>query len=120
MAGPPTRTHTEHPPITNRSACVHRVEPATATSATALPHDPGGVREPHRRVRHHRAPLGAGSASSPHYIRELCKILGATPSDLGFLLDADGQPLASRATGPRALDALGLDPDDEPDVEDLH
>ena len=61
-----------------------------------------------------------GQRPHPHYIRGLCKVLGATPSELGFLLDADGQPLASRATVPRTLDALGLDPDDEPDLDDLH
>ncbi len=61
-----------------------------------------------------------GQRPHPHYIRELCKILGATASELGFLLDTDGQPLASRTTVPCALHALGLDPDDEPDLEDLH
>ncbi|MGI0131052.1 MAG: helix-turn-helix transcriptional regulator, partial [Thermoplasmata archaeon] len=60
-----------------------------------------------------------GQRPQPHYIRELCKVLGASPSELGFLLDQAGQPLVPQGPVPHALDIIGLDPDDEPDLEDL-
>ena len=60
-----------------------------------------------------------GQRPQPHYIRELCSVLGASPSELGFLVDPAADTLVRIGSVPRALETLGLDPDDEPDRGDL-
>ena len=60
----------------------------------------------------------AGNRPQAHYVRRLCEALEASPPELGFLVDGDGRPY-SPAVIPRAFGALGLDPDDEADIEEI-
>ncbi len=62
-----------------------------------------------------------GQRPQPHSLRELRTVLGASPAELGFLLDLDlaGCRLDRGGPVPRAIESLGLDSDDEPDLADL-
>jgi transcriptional regulator with XRE-family HTH domain len=61
----------------------------------------------------------AGQRPQPEYVRRLCATLSASPSELGFLLNAVGEPYSQEVSVPRALEALNLDPGDLPDLHDI-